>query len=69
MITSAEKKLVKGTSDLLKQAKDGSIKGGNFLGETGLAPYHDFDSKIPAEVKTKVADIVKGIEDGSVKVA
>ena len=69
MITSAEKKLVKGTSDLLKQAKDGSIKGGNFLGETGLAPYHDFDSKIPAEVKTKVADIVTGIEDGSVKVA
>jgi len=69
MITSAEKKLVKGTSDLLKQAKDGSIKGGNFLGDTGLAPYHDFDSKIPSDVKTKVADVVKKLEDGTLKVS
>ncbi|KRE42923.1 BMP family ABC transporter substrate-binding protein [Knoellia sp. Soil729] len=69
LVTSAEKKLTDGTTTLLKQAKDGSIKGGNFNGKTGLAAYHDFDSKIPAEVKTKVADVVKGIEDGSVKVA
>ncbi|EAP98061.1 basic membrane lipoprotein [Janibacter sp. HTCC2649] len=69
LITSAEKKLTDGTSDLLKQAKDGSIKGGNFLGKTGLAEYHDFDSKIPAEVKTKVETVVKGLEDGSIKVA
>lgn len=68
LVTSAEKKLTDGTTDLLKQAKDGSIKGGNFDGKTGLAGFHDFDSKIPAEVKTKVADVVKGIEDGSIKV-
>ncbi|MFC7490664.1 MULTISPECIES: BMP family ABC transporter substrate-binding protein [unclassified Knoellia] len=69
LVTSAEKKLVEGTTDLLKQAKDGSIKGGNFLGKTGLAEYHDFDSKIPADVKTKVEDVVKKLEDGSLKVA
>lgn len=69
LITSAEKKLTDGTTDLLKQAKDGSIKGGNFLGKTGLASFHDFDSKIPADVKTKVADIVKQLEDGSLKVS
>ena len=69
LITSAEKKLVNGTSDLLKQAKDGSIKGGNFVGKTGLSEYHDFDSKIPTDVKTKVADIVKQLEDGTLKVA
>lgn len=69
LITSAEKKLTDGTTELLNQAKDGSLKGGNFLGKTGLAPYHDFDSKIPADVKTKVADIVKQLEDGSLKVA
>lgn len=69
LITSAEKKLTDGTTELLNQAKDGSLKGGNFLGKTGLAPYHDFDTKIPADVKTKVADIVKQLEDGSLKVA
>ncbi len=69
LITSAEKKLVDGTSTLLKQAKDGSIKGGNFLGTTGLAGYHDFDSKVPADVKTAVADVITKLADGSLKVA
>lgn len=69
LVTSAEKKLTDGTKELIQQAKDGSIKGGNFLGKTGLASYHDFDSKIPAEVKTKVEAVVKGLEDGSIKVA
>lgn len=69
LITSAEKKLTDGTSTLLKQAQDGSIKGGNFLGKTGLAPYHDFESKIPEDVKSKVADVIKQLEDGTLKVA
>ena len=69
LVTSAEKKLVKGTTDLLKQAKDGSIKGGNFSGDTGLAPFHDFDSKIPADVKTKVADIVKQLEEDKINLS
>lgn len=69
LITSAEKKLTDGTTELLNQAKDGSIKGGNFVGKTGLSEYHDFDSKIPADVKTKVADVIKQLEDGTLKVA
>lgn len=69
LVTSAEKKLVEGTTDLLKQAKDGSIKGGNFLGKTGLAPFHDFDSKIPADVKSKVEKVLADIESGTIKVA
>lgn len=68
LVTSAEKKLTDGTSDLLKQAKDGSIKGGNFVGKTGLADYHDLKAKVPADVQTKVADIVKQLEDGTLKV-
>lgn len=67
LVTSALKEITKGTTDLLAQAKDGSIKGGDFIGTTGLAPYHDFDSKIPADVKTKVETVVKGLESGSVK--
>ena len=33
----------------------------------GLAPYHDWDSKIPADVKAKIADITSKLKDGSLK--
>jgi basic membrane protein A len=33
----------------------------------GLAPYHDWDSKIPADVKTKITDIQNKLKDGSLK--
>jgi basic membrane protein A and related proteins len=67
LITSAMKGLVEGTSGLVKAAFDGSIAGGNFYGTTGIAPYHDFDSVVPADVKDKVAGVVAGLKDGSIK--
>ncbi len=66
LLTSAEKKLMQGTADLVLAAKEGTSKGGNFFGNTGLAPYHDTDSVVPAEVKTKVEEIIAGLSDGSV---
>ena len=66
LVTSAMKGLVQGTSDLVKAAFDGSIKGGNFLGTTGLADYHDLASAVPADVQSKVAEIVAGLKDGSI---
>ncbi len=67
LVTSAEKKITDGVFTLLQKAKDGSIEGGNFVGTTGLAPYHDFASKIPQDVQDKVAQVVSGLEDGSIK--
>jgi basic membrane protein A len=67
LVTSAEKKISDGVATLLGQAKDGSIKGGEFLGTTGISDFHDLADKVPAEVKTKVEAIVKGLEDGSIK--
>ncbi len=67
LVTSATKNLSKGTADLITQAKDGSFKGGPFEGETGIAPYHDLESAVPADVRTKVAGVVKGLTDGTVK--
>ncbi len=67
LITSAEKHLSQGVTDLIKQAKDGSIKGGNFIGTAGVSPYHAFDSSVPADVKTKVADVVAKLANGSLK--
>jgi basic membrane protein A len=66
LVTSAMKLIDVGVVDLATQAKDGSMKGGNFIGKVGLAPYHDFDSKIPADVKTKMEGIIKDVESGKI---
>lgn len=67
LISSAMKILDQGVADLVAQAADGSIKGGNFVGDVGLAPFHDFDSKVTPEIKTLIEDLTKQLEDGSLK--
>jgi basic membrane protein A len=67
MLSSAMKLITPGVAGLLKAAKDGSFSGGNFTGLAGFAPYHDLDSKVPAEVKAKMAEIQKALTDGSLK--
>lgn len=67
LVTSAEKLISDGVAGLLRQTGDGTIKGGNFLGKTGISQFHDFDGKIPADVKSKVEDVVKKLADGSLK--
>lgn len=68
LISSAMKLITPAVVALVKSAKDGTFQaGGNFYGGAGLAPFHDFDSKIPADVKTKLDEIAKGLLDGSLK--
>src|SRR5207253_8094568 len=67
LVSSAMKLLTPGVFNLVKAAQDGSFKGGNNTGQVGLAPYHDNDAKVPADVKTKIDTVTKGLQDGSVK--
>jgi basic membrane protein A len=66
LLTSAEKKLVLGTETLVKASVAGQMEGGNFVGPTGLAPYHDTDSVVPDDVKAAVDEVLAGLEDGSI---
>ncbi len=66
LVTSAMKLIDKGVAALIAQAKDGSIAGGNYFGEVGLAPYHDFESKISMEIQDKVTALVPQVLDGTV---
>jgi basic membrane protein A len=66
LVTSAMKGLVEGTSDLVKAVFDGSIKGGNFLGTTGLADYHDLAAAVSADIQSEVEKVVAGLKDGSI---
>ncbi len=67
LVTSAMKLISAGVTDLVMKAKDGDFGGTTSMGKAGLAPYHDFDGKVPADVKTKVSDIVKQMEAGTLK--
>lgn len=69
LISSVYKGMDVAVSDVIKAAKDDSFSSDPFVGTldndgTGLAPYHDFDSKVPAELKTEIdtikADIISG---------
>jgi len=66
LLSSAMKLITPGVFDLIKLAKDGKFPSGNYFGTAGYAPYHDLDSQVPAEVKTKMEQIAKGLIDGSI---
>ncbi len=67
LVTSAMKLITEGVTDLTIKANGGEFEGLTSMGKAGLAPYHDFDSKIPADVKSKVDAIVKEMEAGTLK--
>ena len=66
LISSAMKLITPGVFGLVKSANEGSFPAGNYVGPVGLAPFHDFDSVIPQDVKDKLEEIDKGLKDGSI---
>jgi basic membrane protein A and related proteins len=71
-ITSVGKGIVTAVKNAVLSAASGTFKGGNYIGTlanggVALAPYHDFDSKIPAALKSEVKQVQQGIEDGSIQ--
>ncbi|MGD9890711.1 MAG: BMP family protein [Dehalococcoidia bacterium] len=67
LLSSAMKLITPGVFELVRAAKDGNFKGGNFVGQVGLAPYHDLESKVPQAVKDKIEEIDKGLKEGTIK--
>jgi len=67
MLTSALKPIGAPVTDLIKQAKAGTVKGGLFFGASGYAPYHDLASMVPADVEAEMQAILKGLTDGTIK--
>ena len=61
------------TKYALAVAAGAKLGGTNFVGTlanggTGLAPFHNFDTKVPAALKAQLAAVSKGIQDGSIKI-
>jgi basic membrane protein A len=66
LVSSAMKLITPGVADILKLTKEGNFPAGNFFGTVGLAPFHDFDSTVSAEIKAKLEEIDAGLQDGSI---
>ena len=72
LISSAMKNVDVAVYEYLKTVKGATSKGGVVTanlknGGVGLAPFHDWDSKIPADVKAKIQEASTGLVAGSIK--
>jgi basic membrane protein A and related proteins len=74
MLTSAVKKIDNAVYAVVKQSVDGAFPGGQNLAfgikedGVGLAPYHDFDSKLPQTIKDAVTKAISDIKAGTITV-
>jgi basic membrane protein A len=73
LISSAMKNVHVAVYNYLKSVADGSVQAGISTGTlqnggVGLAPFHDWDSKIPADLKARIQQASDGIKDGSIKI-
>jgi basic membrane protein A len=74
ILTSAEKVIDVAVLETFKKNSAGDLGGENFLGTLAnkgvrIAPFHDFDSQISADLKSEIDALSGQIADGSVKVA
>ncbi len=72
ILTSTLKEISNAVYDTAKEGKDGNFKSEAYIGTlandgVGIAPYHDFDSKLSDDLKKKVEDLKKQVADGTIK--
>jgi basic membrane protein A len=73
ILTSVIKEIGQSVYDTVKEGVDGKYASAPYVGTLAnkgidIAPFHDLDSQVPADVKTKVAALKAAIIDGSLKV-
>jgi basic membrane protein A len=74
ILTSAVKRIDVAVLSVVKQTKDGKFPGGQNLSfglkedGVGLAPFHDFEAKVPQAIKDAVAKATTDIKAGTVTV-
>jgi basic membrane protein A len=72
ILTSVMKVMDVAASSVIKDVSEGAFKGcTNYVGDlpnngVGLAPYHDLDSMVPAELKAEIEDLKAKIISGEI---
>ncbi|PJJ61784.1 BMP family lipoprotein [Compostimonas suwonensis] len=72
-LTSVLKGIKVGVSDVVTAAGAGEFDNTPFVGTlendgVGIAPFHDFESQVPADLQSQLDDVKAGIIDGSIPV-
>ncbi|MDP9801466.1 basic membrane protein A [Arcanobacterium wilhelmae] len=72
-LTSVKKEIAASVVDTVKQGVDKKFSKDPYVGDlknggVSLAPFHDFDSKVPEELKAKVKELEEKIKSGELKV-
>ncbi len=73
-LTSIMKRMDSTVFDVIKMTQEGNFKGGVIVGTlesggVGIAPLHDFEETVPAELKAEIDTIRQGIVDGAIQVS
>lgn len=73
LLTSAQKAIDVSVLDFFNQVAGGYLGGKDYSGTIAnagvlLAPFHDYDTQIPAELKAEITALSAALADGSVKV-
>lgn len=68
-ITTVEKAIAPFIALAVQEQVEGTWTSGSFVGTlandgVGLAPFHDWDDRVPAELKAEVAQLLQDIKDG-----
>ncbi len=71
-ITSVTKGIQAAVKAAIYSAQGGTFKGGNYIGTlknggVALAPFHQWNSKVPASLKKELAQVQAGIESGMIE--
>jgi basic membrane protein A and related proteins len=74
LLSSVYKGMDVAVKDAIKASIDNTFNNTPYVGTlenngTGLAPYHEFDGKIPAELKSEIDQVKKDIISGKITVA
>jgi len=72
-LTSVMKEIGTSVYDTIKASESGTFTADPYIGTlanggVGIAPYHNFDSKIPQEIKDKITQLSNDITSGKLKV-
>jgi basic membrane protein A len=66
LVSSAVKLITPGVFELIKLAQEGKFPAGNYVGASGLAPYHDFEGSVSKTVKDEISRITADLQAGSI---
>ena len=66
LVSSAVKRIDLGVDTLIRLASQDKFPRGNYFGQVGLTDFHEYDDKIPDDLKATLDEIAAGLLSGEI---